>query len=787
MKTREPGSHYHQNSNSHHLSNQNNYQVEFKYLYFCIQKSINKKVVLSLKYEQLKTPEIYSTLIKPLTDSIIKLSDNNKIVVNKYRYNEENNKVSNYVIFILLLIRYEFLIQSENNLILYELLNTKANVCELLAIRLLREYKSYNRIKLLFIKPMKNHDFNTLQLSVLSKSKRFLSQPIIVRILDRFFNGELIDNTDEALLKNEVDDNDDEQGLFNNEIINYKFNKISFKNIIKRSNTVPKYQSIVINLKLISFMILYFFIIISKKNNLNNDNKFTDNVLTISKIIFWLMGFNFNLEFIIKVANIEMKYFRMIIWNYIDFIIILLLDITFILKVVKSEYFDDLFSVLSIILVPRILSSFNNYRFFNLIIVSFNRMMFNLIGLICFFISLISGFYFSFISLSKNRTNYDIMFDMTKIFFGFTPSVWNNWDNYNTLGKIIQMGYLFLIQFIIGTILAIVLGQIFSKVNDNNQEEFNYFKSVNMILYFKMAKLNKNKGIFTIVLNLFKLPIIIVIFIYELILSKLSYQPNTILTNNELKHFTFLNKDDYDLDYLYLQENGIDEESLLIQKSRRTPSQFKRRYSNKQSQGLMVPKLNQVQSISTLGGNYRSASTDSTFIDELLTKKYGGGGGNTNNTNGKIERTKTNNSEVQFKTPNRAFQKKSSMEILNRLKHLEILLMNNLREINDIESVVHNEVVVEEEEDGGVYETPISSSVPQIIQSQPSTEGMYDIYEATLDDIESISSDQSTIEETPRRLYMEDSEPEDKHDEEEVEDYDNDKDSTINYESDDTF
>lgn len=48
--------------------------LEFKYLYFQIQKLINKKVMLSLKYEQLKTPEIRTALIKPLVTKLVDMS-----------------------------------------------------------------------------------------------------------------------------------------------------------------------------------------------------------------------------------------------------------------------------------------------------------------------------------------------------------------------------------------------------------------------------------------------------------------------------------------------------------------------------------------------------------------------------------------------------------------------------------------------------------------------------------------------------------------------------------------
>ena len=51
---------------------------------------------------------------------------------------------------------------------------------------------------MLFIKPLyevdQQYNFNTLELSVLCNAKKFLSQPIIVRILERFYNGELINN-----------------------------------------------------------------------------------------------------------------------------------------------------------------------------------------------------------------------------------------------------------------------------------------------------------------------------------------------------------------------------------------------------------------------------------------------------------------------------------------------------------------------------------------------------------------------------------------------------------------
>ncbi|KAK6458567.1 uncharacterized protein RJT20DRAFT_6964 [Scheffersomyces xylosifermentans] len=741
-------------SYQHHKQN-----LEFKYLYFRIQKLINKKVILSLKYEQLKTPEIHSTLIKPITDTIIKISDHKLLVskLNRYdnpRYGEEQ-KLSSNVIFILLLLRHEYLIQSENNLILFDLLNTKANLCELLAVRMLREYKSYGRISLLFVKPLKSQTFNTLELAVLSNSKKFLSQPIIVRILDRFYNGELVRDTYNQSKE------DDEQGLVSHEISNYRFNKISFKNTIYRSNTVPKYQSLVINLKLMIFLTMYFIIILNKKSN-----KFSYYSHLVIETIFWLMGLNMNVEFLMKATNVEMRFFRMIIWNHIDFILICLIDTSFILKVANSKYYPDLFSLISIILLPRILSILNNYRFFNLIFVSFYRMMWNLMGLLCFFTSLISGFYFTFVSLSKDRSNYEIMFDMVKIFFGFTPSVWNNWENYNTLGNTIQMAYLFLIQFFIGTVMAIVLSGVFSKVNNQNQEEFDYFKATNLILYFKSAQMNNNNSISAKAMNLLRLPIIVLIFIYELIMSQF-YSPKTE-SPNDLKFFTFLSREDYDQDVVDLMTEEGEGDSLMISKSRNV-SLFRQPYGRRYSQIKATPALNQVQSISTLGGNFRSASTDSQFIDEILNKKYG-------KKSIALEKVKTNNSEIRFlNSPvNRAFvkpnnKKTRSHEILLKLRNLEDML------------VKHHETATTT-----AIEESDSDDTESVILRPNINDPIYNIAEAALDDIDSISSEIDYFEDEikPEMMVQEEGA---EGDNEEEEDDDVDTLSEVVYESDDTF
>lgn len=286
----------------------------------------------------------------------------------------------------------------------------------------------------------------------------------------------------------------------------------------------------------------------------------------------------------------------------------------------SGSSFHNLFSIISIILLPRILSIFNNYEFFNMIILSCKRMVWKMIGLFCLLISLTSGFYISFISLTvvETKTSSDILFDMLKVFFGFTPAVWNSWDEYNTLGKFTQMGYLFLVQFVISTILAIILSEVFHKIAASNKEEFHYFKATNIIIYQQTSKIMRSTTtivpLVSNIMDIFKIPIIIGIFLYEVIISKFYYRENENQESvKDLKYFTFFDKDkDYPTDSNTKENGGIIFNSPFVV----TP----RKFSSFDAGNNLKP----VQSISTLG-NFKSASTDSLFIDDLLNRRYGGG------------------------------------------------------------------------------------------------------------------------------------------------------------------
>lgn len=699
--------------------------LEFKYLYFQVQKLIHKKVVLSLKYDQLRTPEIRTALIKPIVVRLIEIS---KVSVLQRLFNnassdpydlletpqfapvnygsvpptqsgsenstQNSDLLSTNLVYVLLLLRYEFMIQMESNFVMYDLLLTKANVCEMLAIRMLREYRSVSRTNLLFVNPMSlrhgsddNHilrdtkhldTFNTLELSVLTKSKKFLSQPVVVHILEKIYNGEVLvmdqaSGIDSGWLEilgaartTKSKDQELQQSCgvsdLEKNVVDYRFNKVTMKKVIFRSHVVPKYQSIVINLKY-AFLTFLFSILVLRHKQQRPVEVGESISSRLFSLVFWTVALSFNFDNLQKLLHIEFKFLKKIAWTYFDLIIVGLIDISFVLRLllglgkIDASIYYSFFSLIPILLFPRMLSVFNNYEFFNMMILSFKKMSLYMIAMFSLFVSLIFGFFLCFISLTIDLTVYEVAWAMLKLFFGFTPAVWDNWKRYNNLGRVVQLAYLFLVQFIVATILAIVLSNVFTDVTRRNKEEFEYTRTTNLIIYLKWGKLNYSKNhqrslllvIFNGLVSICKFPIICMIYLYEILVkdTKRSIQKQ----QQNLKHFTFLNKeqDFYEDNEMVAAGQMNDEDSdvsTLMMNSRRN-SQFAP-VSNTKNTGRSVShasnavifgaqeaELGRVASgtpiphhlitkysVNTLGG-LRNASEDLTFLEDFLGKRYG--------------------------------------------------------------------------------------------------------------------------------------------------------------------
>lgn len=618
---------------------------------------------------------------------------------------------------------------------MYDLLITKANICEVLTIRLLREYRSHDRINLLFINPLKFHEdckqlkqrkhlqsFNTLELSILSKSKKFLSQPAVVQILDRVYNGELMMNElCEAISRSLLDflrssklpktaaasskfDGDEsfcfsrpinENEKCDSNVVNYKFNRITINKVLMRSEIVPKYQSLVINLKYVVVTGLFLALVLKHKTNKEDNNPLNFN--SVLSVAFWMVALSFNLDIAVKLSHIEFMFLKKIIWTYVDILIVVLTNISFVVRIIysigkiDSSLYYNCFSLISILLIPRMLSIFNNYRFFNMIFVSLRKMLWNVIAIFSLFLSLTFGFFLCFISLTDNLKPYDVAFGMLKTFFGYTPAVWDNWKNYDNLGKAILLMYLFIIQFVASTILAIVLSNVFMEVSKTNNEEFEYLKTTNLIIYLKWSSSQRSSGrrlrlvqAFDLVVTIFKMPIILIIYFYEILIKD-----NKMLLRKQqrdLKKFTFLSREDDlfgDSDMLALSQAEEGSSLRIVSKADFNLGQCRQtscegsgskaaEYTAGNSRNMDATKpqnnskLESQPSQATLPG-FRSGLMDSAFIDGFLEKKYGISASETNKLNNPKNRIQSSDTTKK--------SDQTSTQILSKLQELEEMLV----------------------------------------------------------------------------------------------------------------
>lgn len=130
--------------------------------------------------------------------------------------------------------------------------------------------------------------------------------------------------------------------------------------------------------------------------------------------------------------------------------------------------------------------------------------------------------------------------------------------------------YLFVIQFVVTTILAIVLSNVFVKISQTNNEEFEYLKTINLMIYLKWSSSQRAAErslrlvrALELSATILKMPIILFIYFYETWVkeNKMLLQKQ----HKDLKKFTFLNREDdlYGDSDMAMVVQGEEEDSFM--------------------------------------------------------------------------------------------------------------------------------------------------------------------------------------------------------------------------------
>ncbi|WEW56945.1 hypothetical protein PRK78_002404 [Emydomyces testavorans] len=410
---------------------------------------------------------------------------------------------------------------------------TRAMVCELLAIKLLKEYTTRELIDAL------SYDFHPLQgqsppstsstlqgtgwyptnrnqllfngvriscleIAIRAQAKNFLAHPVVVQQLEAIWAGTIVFHSVADHLHRQPFGKiaqKKQYGSFNRGAAN-ALNDIrvnSNGSIVRRSVSlydprdaslfklsrlrVPRYRQV---LSTCSFAVLLcLFLIVVQSRSFR---------LTTLELVFWFWSAGFMLDEIVGFNEQGFSLYLMSFWNTFDVGILFLLFCYYCLRLYSVILLDheaaklayDVLAATAVLLVPRLFSVLDHYRYFSQLLIAFRMMAADLLAVLILIIISCSGFFVAFtLSFGHGDSPSSVAYALFQMIMGFTPAAWQLWDRYNLLGKAILTLFLFICHFLVVTILITVLTNSFMAIVQNANEEHQFVFAVNTISMVK--------------------------------------------------------------------------------------------------------------------------------------------------------------------------------------------------------------------------------------------------------------------------------------------------------------
>ncbi|OJD17101.1 hypothetical protein AJ78_02802 [Emergomyces pasteurianus Ep9510] len=423
--------------------------------------------------------------------------------------------------------------------------NTRAMVCQLLAIKLLKEYTTRELIDAL------SYDFYPLQgqppplssstlrpsswdtnqrsklvspgavriscleIAIRAQAKRFLAHPLVVQQLEAIWAGNIVFHfAADSLHRQPVTTSKtlllQAYGSFPQANNNYgsrkQWHNISPSQSVtigtRRSVTlynpreaslfklsrlrVPRYRQV---LSTMSFAILLgLFLSVIQDRSLD---------ITTLELVFWFWSAGFMLDELVGFNEQGFSLYLMSFWNTFDVGILLLLFCYYCLRLyglvapdsrkqVIANNAYDILAANAVLLLPRLFSVLDHYRYFSQLLIAFRMMAADLVAVFTLIVIACSGFFVAFtFSFGNGDSPGTVIYALFQMLMGFTPAAWQLWDKYNPLGKAILTLFLFICHFLVVTILITVLTNSFMAIVQNANEEHQFVFAVNTLSMVK--------------------------------------------------------------------------------------------------------------------------------------------------------------------------------------------------------------------------------------------------------------------------------------------------------------
>ncbi|EFE41845.1 hypothetical protein TRV_03413 [Trichophyton verrucosum HKI 0517] len=482
---------------------------------------ISSRCETTLTWDQLRSPQVSQFLLKPIQQII---------------HSRHLTKATLYALMVNCL---QFDKEATSNPGISGASRTRAMVCELLAIKLLKEYTVRSLIDALSYdfhplqgqasklstgtsngRPwdsnqgsralLKDVRISCLEIAIRAQAKRFLAHPVVVQQLEALWAGTIVFYSGaDSLHRQPLPDaplqfhgygsiyrrgyRADTKGIPSVQNKHISRRSVSIydprdASLFKLSRLrVPRYRQL---LSTLSYAILLcLFLILLQKRPLH---------LTGFEMVFWFWSAGFMLDEIVGFNEQGFSLYLMSFWNMFDVGILVLLLIYYVLrlygaivpqnqKAYAAGLAYDTLAANAVLLLPRLFSVLDHYRYFSQLLIAFRMMAADLIAVLILIIIACSGFFvaFTFSFGDTNASPSSVAYALFQMVMGFTPAAWTLWDRYNLLGKIILTLFLFICHFLVITILITILTNSFMAIVQNAHEEHQFLFAVNTISMVK--------------------------------------------------------------------------------------------------------------------------------------------------------------------------------------------------------------------------------------------------------------------------------------------------------------
>jgi hypothetical protein len=383
--------------------------------------------------------------------------------------------------------------------------NTRALVCELLAMRLLKEFSTRELIDAL------SYDFNPLQglptpgtmtpggnwplqssrsarvstveVAIRAQAKKFLAHPLVVQQLEAIWAGTIVFHSIADSLHRKPEPlvrqyrgldptispgRGPSRRMSPTKPSNAPPQRALTPALMRRSVTlydphdaslfklsrlrVPRYRNLYSTLSYGVMLGLFLAVLADKSDD-----------ITGLEVLFWFWSAGYMLDELVGFSEQGFGLYIMSVWNAFDLGILLLFLVYYVLRLygilMLDQQFErhamssmayDVLGSAAVLLFPRLFSALDHYKYFSQLLIAFRMMAMDLVAILVLIVITCSGFFVAFtLAFKKELGAGNTAYALFQLVMGFTPAAWDIWADYNILGKMLLALFLFICHFLI--------------------------------------------------------------------------------------------------------------------------------------------------------------------------------------------------------------------------------------------------------------------------------------------------------------------------------------------------